>query len=99
MKFNKIKYLKMVNFLRANTGRIFALYDPPHGQRVKALGFVSQTLIKVPGLKNKDELVFHLKHYIINYNLYPDEPIVTFSEDYTKIKIQESFYYLTKKCS
>lgn len=99
MKFNKIKYLKMVNFLRANTGRIFALYDPPHGQRVKALGFESQTLIKVPGLKNKDELVFHLKHYISNYKLYPDEPIVTFSEDYTKIKIQESFYYLTKKCS
>ena len=96
MQFNKTKYLKMVDFIRANTGRIFALYEPPHGQKVTAPGFDKQTLIKLPGLQDKEAFIFHLKHYISNYKLYPDEPLVTFSDDYTKIKIQEPFNELIK---
>lgn len=95
MEFNKEKYLKLVNFLRANTGRVFALYNPPAGQMVKPLGMDRQPLRKLPGLQDKDALIFHLKHYIKNYKLYPDEPMVTFSEDFTKIKIQEPWTELT----
>lgn len=91
MEFNKEKYLKLVNFIRANTGRVFALYDPEPGTLIKVKGLDRQLLIKFPGLKNKDALVFHLKHYIKNYKLYPDEPMVTFSEDFTKFKIEESW--------
>lgn len=91
MEFNKEKYLKLVDFIRANTGRVFALYDPPAGQLIKLLGMERQRLIKFPGLKDPEALTFHLKHYISNYRLYPDEPMVTFSEDFTKIKIQESW--------
>lgn len=91
MEFNKINYLKMVNFIRANTGRVFALYDPPPGKLIKVKGLDRQLLLKVPGLKDPEALKFHLKHYISNYKLYPDEPMVTFSEDYRLIKIEESW--------
>ncbi len=91
MEFDKKKYLKMIDFLRANTGRVFALYEPPPGQLLKVKGLDRQLLMKVPGLKDKEAFVFHLKHYISHYKFYPDEPMVTFSEDYTKIKIEKSW--------
>ena len=69
MEFNKEKYLKLVNFLRANTGRVFALYDPPAGQMVKPLGMDRQPLRKLPGLQDKDALIFHLKSVPVNCDL------------------------------
>lgn len=95
MEFNKEGYLKLVNFFRANKGRVFALYDPKPGTLIQAKGMDRQLLKKLPGLKNKEAFIFHSKHYISNYRLYPDEPIVEFNEEFTQVFIKKSFQECT----
>jgi len=91
VEFNKPKYLKLVDFIRANKGRVFALYTPEPGTIVHPIGMEKQELKKIPGLKNKEALIFHCKHYINNYSLYLDEPVLEFSDDYTQLKIKNSW--------
>ena len=95
MQFNKPKYLKLVDFIRANKGRVFALYTPEAGTMIQPKGMVKQELKKLPGLQNKEALIFHCKHYINNYNLYPDEPQIDFSNDYKILRIKNSRKQIT----
>ena len=48
MEFNKTKYLKLVEFIRANKGRVFALYTPAPGTMIKPKGMEKQELKKIP---------------------------------------------------
>jgi len=91
MEFNKPKYLKLVEFIRANKGRVFALYTPEPGTMIQPRGMEKQELKKIPGLKNKEALIYHCKHYINNYKLYTDEPQIEFSNDYKKLIIKNSW--------
>ena len=91
MEFNKTKYLKLVDFIRANKGRVFALYTPEPGTMIQPKGMEKQELKKLPGLQNKEALIYHCKHYINNYSLYLDEPVLEFSDDYTQLKIKNSW--------
>tara|TARA_R100000995_G_C3461260_1_gene113277 strand:- start:305 stop:613 length:309 start_codon:yes stop_codon:yes gene_type:complete len=95
MKFDKPKYLKLVEFIRANKGRVFALYTPKAGTMIQPKGMEKQELKKIPGLKNKEALIYHCKHYINNYRLYPDEPQLEFSDDYTQLRIKNSWKQIT----
>lgn len=95
MEFNKHKYLKLVEFIRANKGRVFALYTPEPGAMIQPRGMEKQELKKIPGLKNKEALIFHCKHYINNYSFYTDEPQIEFSDDYTQIRIKNSWDQIT----
>lgn len=89
-RFDKIKYQKLVEWLRSNVGSIWSLNEVKPGVMVNFKG-KRYALKQFPGLKDKEALVFHLKHYISNYKIYPDEPMVTFSEDYTKFRIEPSY--------
>lgn len=90
MEFNKDGFLKMVDFFRSNIGRVFALYDPKPGTTLKTKeGLIK--LEKLPGLRNKEAFVFHAKIYIDRYKSYPDEPQLLFNQDFTMIKIKESW--------
>lgn len=91
MEFNKKGFLKMVDFFRNNKGRTFALYTPEPGTLVTPKGMDRQLLKKLPGLKSKEAFIYHAKHYINNYRLYPDEPIIEFSEDFNQVFIKKSF--------
>ena len=91
MKFDKPKYLKLIDFIRANKGRVFALYTPEAGTMIQPKGMAKQELKKLPGLQNKEALIYHCKHYINNYRLYLDEPILEFSDDYKILRIKKSW--------
>jgi hypothetical protein len=47
--------------------------------------------ISVKKHRDPDNLEIMVRHYMSNYNLYPDEPILEYNNEMTLIKIKESY--------
>lgn len=88
--FDPEKFEKLKEFFKYWQGKTFALYDPSNFQMIEHPNGERSFLQKVPGLKDKENFLFHCEIYIRSQNFeeLKDYPIIEFNESFDRIIIK-----------